>query len=161
VLDNQAPSLNGCPGNVTKYTAPGVPALVTWTDPTAIDNCQQSVQVTCTPTNGSTFASGTTLVTCLANDASGNANTCAFSVIIIESEAPRITQVEVLGANVLVHFTTQNGTHYALEDAGSIASNTWSNVVSGITGTGNVITVTNSGGAILASRFYRVRVIGL
>src|SRR5262249_41669644 len=48
---------------------------------TATDNCT-NVTVACVPPSGSTFGKGTTLVTCIATDGSGNTNACTFSVKI-------------------------------------------------------------------------------
>src|SRR5262249_51612421 len=139
VLDKQAPILSGCPGDITKYSTPGVPILVTWTDPTANDNCQGLIPVTCTPTNGSFFSIGTTRVKCLASDSGGNTSTCSFAVTILETQAPRITELKVLGTDVIVQFTTQSGGQYALEGNENIASVIWNTLLSGISGNGNLI----------------------
>ena len=46
----------------------------------AVDDVDGTVPVTCTPPSGSTFAIGTTTVTCTASDAAGNATTASFDV---------------------------------------------------------------------------------
>jgi hypothetical protein len=51
------------------------------------------VSVTCTPPSGSTFAHGTTLVTCSATDAHQNAASGTFSVEVIDDTPPVITRV--------------------------------------------------------------------
>lgn len=47
--------------------------VVTYTNPTATDNVDASVAVSCTPPSGSFFPVGPTVVTCTAQDAAGNA----------------------------------------------------------------------------------------
>lgn len=54
-------------------------AVVTYTA-TATDNADPRLAVVCTPSSGSTFAIGTTTVTCTATDASGNRTTGSFTV---------------------------------------------------------------------------------
>jgi hypothetical protein len=44
--------------------------------------------VTCEPPSGSVFPAGTTTVHCRAVDASGNTNTCSFTVTVEDKEAP-------------------------------------------------------------------------
>jgi hypothetical protein len=48
--------------------------------PTTTDNCDTNATVTCEPVSGSGFKVGARTVTCTAKDASGNTNTCAFTV---------------------------------------------------------------------------------
>jgi hypothetical protein len=61
----------------------GSGATVTYTNPTATDDVDASVIVTCTPTSGSTFALGNTTVTCTASDVAGNAATpVTFTVTV-------------------------------------------------------------------------------
>ncbi len=50
-----------------------IPTAVAYTNPTATDDMDQSVPVSCSPTSGSIFPLGDTLVTCTASDTSGNA----------------------------------------------------------------------------------------
>jgi hypothetical protein len=55
---------------------------VTFTEPTADDNCDPAPVVTCDWPSGSTFPSGTTLVTCTAEDDCGNVSSCGFEVAV-------------------------------------------------------------------------------
>ena len=57
---------------------------------TATDNCSVTNLVS-TPPSGSTFAVGTTTVTNLATDASGNISVCTFTVTVRDAEPPTIT----------------------------------------------------------------------
>ena len=47
--------------------------------------------VTCDPASGSTFALGTTTVTCSANDAAGNTGDNTFTVTVADTLAPNLT----------------------------------------------------------------------
>ena len=93
VQDTQAPTLSACPANITAPNATGAcNAVVTYTPPTATDNCGTAT-VTCVPASGSTFVVGTTTVTCTATDASVNSpdSTCMFTVTVQDTQAPTIT----------------------------------------------------------------------
>ena len=48
----------------------------------ATDDLDPEPVVVCTPPSGSFFPAGTTLVDCTATDASGNQDTCQFSVTV-------------------------------------------------------------------------------
>jgi hypothetical protein len=79
--DTTPPVLNGVPDSVT-VTTTGDSAVVTWPDPTATDDTDPSPTVSCSPASGSTFALGTTTVTCTATDASGNSVSASFDVTV-------------------------------------------------------------------------------
>lgn len=51
--------------------------------PTAIDNCDGAVSVTCTPPSGSIFGPGDYPITCTAADKSGNTNRCSFTLTVL------------------------------------------------------------------------------
>ena len=90
VTDSQAPSIT-CPANIAKATDPNqCAAAVSYATPAASDNCAGVGPVTCTPSNGSTFAKGITTVTCSSTDASGNVGSCAFTVTVNDAQAPTI-----------------------------------------------------------------------
>src|SRR5262249_19002656 len=92
VTDNQMPTLTGCPSNQTVNTATGTcSATVTYTAPTATDNCPGVGTVTCTPASGSTFQKGVTTVTCSVTDASSNTASCSFTVTVADHQNPTIT----------------------------------------------------------------------
>ena len=89
VLDTTPPVLT-CPTNILAATASQCSAVVPL-GVTATDDCDPAPVLVCSPTNGFAFPIGTNLVTCLARDASGNTNTCAFTVTVTDNTAPQIT----------------------------------------------------------------------
>lgn len=90
INDTQAPSIS-CPSNITQSTdADQCTAVVTFS-PTATDNCPDVGIVTCKPASGSTFQKGVTSVTCTVTDASGNVNSCSFTVTVNDTQSPSMT----------------------------------------------------------------------
>ena len=89
VTDVTAPDITGCPSDIVAASTAACNAVVTWTQPTASDNC--SVELTSTHPRGSTFPIGTTTVTYTATDPSGNKKTCSFNVTVENIENPIIT----------------------------------------------------------------------
>jgi len=91
VNDTQAPAIT-CPANVTASTDPNqCSAVVTYSNATATDNCPGVGTPSCSPASGSTFAKGTTTVTCTVSDASGNSASCTFTVTVNDTQPPAIT----------------------------------------------------------------------
>ncbi|MBI3651274.1 MAG: HYR domain-containing protein [Acidobacteria bacterium] len=91
VNDTQAPTVT-CPANITQATANGqCTAAVTYTTPTASDNCVGVGAVTCTPASGATFNKGTTTVTCAVSDAAGNNANCSFTIMVNDNQPPTLT----------------------------------------------------------------------
>ncbi len=88
VRDNQPPSLNPCPGNITVPNEPGLcSAVVTWPFISPGDNCNV-VSFVVLPQSGSTFQIGQTNVQAVATDGSGNVTVCSFTVNVLDSEFP-------------------------------------------------------------------------
>lgn len=56
---------------------------VDFTVPTAADNCDSSVNVTCTPPPGSVFGPGNYTIVATAVDSSGNSNSCSFTLTVL------------------------------------------------------------------------------
>ena len=90
VLDTTPPALT-CPTNLLAATATGQCSAVVPLGVMATDDCDPAPVLVCAPTNGFAFPVGTTLVNCLAHDASGNTNTCAFTVTVTDNTAPQLT----------------------------------------------------------------------
>jgi hypothetical protein len=90
VTDNQNPVISNTPSDITVYTGAGSTTcnkVVTWTAPTASDNCSVST-LTSTHTSGAVFPVGTTTVTYTATDVNGNTATSSFTVAVIDNTNP-------------------------------------------------------------------------
>ncbi|HXI93524.1 MAG TPA: HYR domain-containing protein [Blastocatellia bacterium] len=79
-VDSTAPTIT-CPGNITVTAAPGKKTAIVSYTVTAADNCLPAT-VTCTLPSGSSFAIGTTPVSCSAKDPSNNTASCGFTVTV-------------------------------------------------------------------------------
>lgn len=91
VNDVQDPALTSCPADISQSTDPNMcDAVVTWTEPTASDNCP-GVMRTSTHSPGDTFPLGTTTVTYTATDVAGNFVSCSFDITITDDQDPEIT----------------------------------------------------------------------
>jgi len=97
----------------------GTGAVVTYVNPTATDDIDVTVLVTCTPASGSFFPVGNTTVTCTAEDSAGNdANPVTFTVTVIipDTTSPVIqphadvTAGATDGAGVVVTYTPPTAT---------------------------------------------------
>src|SRR5262249_39270750 len=92
VVDNQDPVIHDCPGNISIGTDAGLcSAVVSWTAPTATDNCAIAT-FTSDHSPGDTFPLGMTLVTYTATDVHGRMKTCSLTVTVSDDDAPSITQ---------------------------------------------------------------------
>jgi hypothetical protein len=90
--DAEPPTFAGCPANIVVENDTGeCNAMVTWTPPTANDNCDGAVTPVGTHSPGDTFAVGTTAVAYTATDALGNESICTFNVTVNDTEDPSIT----------------------------------------------------------------------
>jgi len=94
VRDVEAPVIT-CPADINAAEFPhdlgfaNVPFA-----PVAVDICDSAVGVVCSPPAGSSFALGYTTVNCVATDASGNTNACAFTVRVIPYRLPVTTSAD-------------------------------------------------------------------
>lgn len=91
VVDTTPPTLS-LPADITAEATMPSGAVVTFTA-TATDLVDGTDTVTCTPASGSTFALGTTLVTCSATDLHGNTATGSFNVKVQDTTPPTITSL--------------------------------------------------------------------
>jgi len=88
VIDDQAPMIS-CPGDVTVNAAAGLCSAsgVVLGSPMTSDNCSVASIVN----NGlSVYPVGTTVVTWMVTDGSGNTATCAQNVTVLDTQAPTI-----------------------------------------------------------------------
>jgi hypothetical protein len=81
--DVTPPVLSACPANMVVCS--DVATTVTWTPPTATDNCGGSPTISSTHAPGSMFALGITTVVYTATDAAGNTSACSFTVNVSAS----------------------------------------------------------------------------
>jgi len=70
-----------CPSDTTFACADSAGVVLTFAV-VAVDDCDPAPVVVSDPPSGSTFHTGTTLVTSTATDASGNVSTCTFNVTV-------------------------------------------------------------------------------
>jgi hypothetical protein len=93
VADDDAPVITNI-ANITQNVPQGsCTAVVTWTAPTATDNCDGAVSVVRVlgPASGSTFPVGTTPIRFSSKDAAGNISLLNFNVIVTDGVPPSIT----------------------------------------------------------------------
>ncbi|MAW77717.1 MAG: hypothetical protein CMJ95_10100 [Planctomycetes bacterium] len=90
VVDDQFPTIGSAPENTQVDNIPGeCQAVVTWSEPTSDDNCDVT-NFQPTIASGSSFPVGTTQVTYVAEDSSGNITTHAFDVVVNDVDLPTI-----------------------------------------------------------------------
>ena len=82
VGDSTAPDLVGMPANQQLTTTDPDGTTLSYTAPTATDIADPNPSVDCVPASGSPIPVGTTTVTCVARDASGNETTASFTVAV-------------------------------------------------------------------------------
>ena len=88
VVDTTPPAVTG-PANLTVEAAGATGTPVTFTA-TASDIVNGLLPATCAPASGSTFALGTTTVTCSATDAGGRIGTASFTVTVEDTVIPTV-----------------------------------------------------------------------
>lgn len=84
--DVTKPTLVSCPTNQSVTTTNNACKAVTWTAPTATDNCG-TPSVTSTHASGFCFPVGTTTVVYTAKDSKNNTATCSFTVTVTNTVA--------------------------------------------------------------------------
>jgi hypothetical protein len=90
VTDNEKPEIVNLPANITVNNEAGVcSSRVSWTVPTATDNCSLASLVSNYAPNAR-FAVGVTTVTYTATDANGNSQTASFTVTVVDNEKPKV-----------------------------------------------------------------------
>ncbi len=120
VTDTTAPVISKLPANMAPTATSAAGAVANWTAPSATDNLDGPVPVTCASatglTSGSTFPLGTTTVTCTATDKAGNTASGSFTVTVTYSWSGLLQPVNSdgssifkLGSTVPVKFKLTNG----------------------------------------------------
>ncbi len=93
IVDTVSPVLSNIPSSFQIVPNAGsCDAVVTWTNPTATDNCVTPT-VTSTHNSGGTFPVGTTTVTYTATDNNGNSTTASFDIVISDIVPPTILNI--------------------------------------------------------------------
>uniref|UniRef100_UPI002585C7C5 HYR domain-containing protein n=1 Tax=Algoriphagus sp. TaxID=1872435 RepID=UPI002585C7C5 len=93
VSDLEKPVITNMPVNIEVSTGEGIcGAVVTWTEPSADDNCEIESFIA-DYSSGDLFQIGETTVTYTAKDIHGNTETASFTVIVTDLEKPLITNM--------------------------------------------------------------------
>jgi len=149
--DNQKPVINKCPSNI--YTCN---TTVSWTAPTASDNCGVK-SFNSNFNSGSIFPVGTTTVTYTARDHCGNTTNCSFTVTVkVQPNAGSLSctpNICVGATTTITSNGTAGGSWISLHPAVATVDAT-SGLIKGIsTGTATIkYTVSNSCGTKYATR---------
>ncbi|HMI31527.1 MAG TPA: HYR domain-containing protein, partial [Candidatus Limnocylindrales bacterium] len=88
VTDTEKPALSAHANISVNNDAGLCSALVSFSPPTATDNCPGVGLVSSSPASGSVFPVGTTTVTSTVTDAHGNTQTSTFTVTVNDTEKP-------------------------------------------------------------------------
>lgn len=104
VRDTTPPSI-AAHGNLTPAATSAAGAMVTYTSPATTDIVDGAGFATCAPASGSQFGMGTTVVTCNATDARGNAAAPTTFTVTITNTAPTIS----VPANITKPATSASG----------------------------------------------------
>jgi len=92
VQDTTPPVISGMPSDRSAEATGPAGTIVSWTAPTATDLVDGPRPVTCAPTSGSTFALGTTTVSCTSTDSHGNTSKAStFAVTVQDTTPPALT----------------------------------------------------------------------
>ncbi|MFC3414446.1 HYR domain-containing protein [Algoriphagus hitonicola] len=95
VNDSEIPTITNMPANIEVSNDAGVcGAVVTWTEPSAADNCEIE-SFTSDFASGAVFPVGTTTVTYTATDIRGNVETAIFTITVADTEKPVITNMPI------------------------------------------------------------------
>jgi hypothetical protein len=111
VVDTTAPAVT-VPAGVTIQATSAAGAVYGFTA-SALDNVDGAVTPVCTPASGSTFAIGTTTVTCSATDNAGNAASGSFTVTVIDSVKPVLSLPSDISTITTAGGTTASVTYTA------------------------------------------------
>ena len=104
IVQDKTPPVVTVPADITlDATGPGG-AAVTF-NVSALDAVDGAIVPTCSPASGSTFAVGSTVVSCSATDKAGNAGSASFKVTVSDRSPPTLN----LPSAMTVNSTSPNG----------------------------------------------------
>lgn len=85
-------ALSNVPANMTVNATSPAGAVVTYTTPTVVDEDSPLPVVSCAPSSGATFATGTTTVTCTVSDGDDtNSPASASFMVTVQGAAPQVS----------------------------------------------------------------------
>jgi predicted extracellular nuclease len=96
--DVDAPVFDHAPQDVANEATSAEGAVVNYDAPTATDNLDAEVPVSCEPASGSLFPLGNTGVLCSSEDAAGNTASAWFTVTVQDTTPPKLTVPENITA---------------------------------------------------------------
>ena len=92
LIETNPPEISNCPEDIVVAAGSiSCDAIVVWTEPVAVDDCELS-EFTSTYSSGTNFPLGSTIVTYTATDKFGNFSTCSFNVVV-HDETPPVFQI--------------------------------------------------------------------
>ena len=128
-LDTTDPIISSCPGNISVFANATCSTPVSWTAPTATDNCG-AVTLSSTHAPGSNFPKGVTPVQYTATDDFGNTSTCSFNVTVVDNTNPVISGCPsniVVNANASCQATVNWTAPTASDNCGAVTLTTTKN----------------------------------
>jgi hypothetical protein len=151
-FDNMAPVF-GTTTDIMATTTSGTGGSVTYTNPIVTDNLSASTTAMCAPASGTSFALGTTTVTCTASDQSGNSASTTFDVILtqVTGGTGSSTASTTPGVNITAPIITNGSFCTAISPLtinGMVDANTNLRVTGG---NGTATTTSNGSGAFTLS----------
>jgi hypothetical protein len=102
-VEDEIPPVIQCPSNMVVNAQGPDGAIATWSI-SATDNCSTDVTIRCRPPSGSVFPIGTTAVSCVAVDESGNVSVCGFGVTVRPRPFEIFHNVTRAESNVTLHW---------------------------------------------------------
>ncbi len=94
------------PANIAVIATAATGNVVTFPLPTATDELDASLDIACSPASGSTFAVGTTTVSCTARDDAGNVGNTSFTVSVTYAFSGLLAPVNADGSSVFKRNST-------------------------------------------------------
>ncbi|MBS1609196.1 MAG: HYR domain-containing protein, partial [Bacteroidetes bacterium] len=139
IHDVTDPAIVNLPANIVINNDPGTcSAVVSWTAPTASDNCSgSSIQQIEGPVSGANFPAGTTTVTYTATDVAGNTHSESFTVTVNSQPITATLTPGTIACNggtttLMVNASGGSGVYiYTLDNGTPQSSATFSNVAAG------------------------------